>query len=100
MILLFGVDRRGPQKAKEAVLREDLWVLRDSIQQFYETHQAYPETLGDLVAAGYIRTIPVDPMTGSADTWITKDAGDGRGIADVRSGAVGKTIEGVPYSAL
>jgi general secretion pathway protein G len=94
---------RAPQsvhKAKEAVLREDLWILRDSIQQFHERHHAYPEALDDLVAEGYIQFVPVDPMTNSADTWILKNAVGGRGIADVRSGAEGKSIEGVPYSEL
>jgi len=93
-----GLYRQSVVKSKEAVLREELWILRDSIQEFHERHQTYPRKLQDLVAEGYVHWVPVDPMTNSADTWIMKDASDGQGIADVRSGAEGKTNEGILYS--
>ena len=94
-------------KAKEAVLREDLWIMRDSINQHFTDKGHYPADLNALVEAGYIKTVPVDPITNSADTWITEDAESDEsdpeapsGIKDVRSGAAGNTVEGKPYSEL
>jgi general secretion pathway protein G len=94
-------------KAKEAVLREDLWIMRDSINQHFTDKGHYPSDLNGLVEAGYIKTIPVDPITNSSDTWITEDAESDEsdpdapsGIKDVRSGAAGNTVDGVQYSEL
>src|SRR5215813_1368523 len=60
-------------RRKEAVLREDLWILRDAIQEFLDERGQYPGSLRELVSAGYIRVVPVDPMTGRDSTWITED---------------------------
>lgn len=101
--------RHATQKAREAVLREDLWVLRDVIDQFYTDHARYPAGLDELVATGYIRRIPVDPITESADTWevsyepLDEEATDGPeyeepGITDVHSGASGRAMDGTYYS--
>jgi general secretion pathway protein G len=99
--------RNSVTKAKEAVLREDLWILRDSINQHFTDKGHYPADLNGLVEAGYIKAVPVDPITNSADTWITEDAESDEsdpdqpsGIKDVRSGAAGSTVEGVQYSEL
>jgi len=63
--------KNATRKAMEAVLREDLWVFRDIIDQYKADKGEYPTTLEDLVTAGYLRKIPVDPVTRSADTWVT-----------------------------
>jgi general secretion pathway protein G len=97
--------RQTPQKAKEAVLRQDLFVLRDVIDQYYADKGRYPESLNTLVDEGYVRKIPVDPITGSDATWIEEmspasedDAESPGGIIDVRSGATGEAIDGSYYS--
>ena len=94
-------------KAKEAVLREDLWIMRDSINQHFTDKGHYPADLNGLVEAGYIKTVPTDPITNSSDTWVTEDSESDdadpdapAGIKDVRSGAAGNTVDGVPYSEL
>jgi general secretion pathway protein G len=94
-------------KAKEAVLREDLWIMRDSINQHFTDKGHYPADLNALVEAGYIKVVPTDPITNSADTWVTEDSESDEsdpdtpaGIKDVRSGAAGNTVDGVPYSEL
>ena len=56
-------------RAREAVLKEDLFRMRDAIDQFYADKNKYPQSLQDLVTDGYLREIPKDPMTNSADTW-------------------------------
>lgn len=76
-------------KAKEDVLREDLYVMRDAIGKFYADRARYPDTFDELVAEKYLRKIPVDPFTQSAKSWVPVPAEDpAMGIvADVRSGA-------------
>jgi len=100
-----------PDKAKEAVLRTDLRTLRDVIDQYYADKGKYPESLDVLVEDQYIRSVPIDPMTKSADTWVTvleepkADAappqGDEEtkpGIMDVHSGSDLTGSNGTPYS--
>lgn len=92
------------QKAKEAVLREDLYILRDSIDQYYADKGKYPADLETLVEEKYIRMVPIDPITQSADTWeveyseYTDDPLSEPGIIDVKSGAEGVAMGGMPYS--
>lgn len=92
------------QKAKEAVLREDLYIMRDSIDQYYADKGKFPADLETLVEEKYIRRMPIDPITKSADTWeveyseYTDDPLSEPGIMDVRSGADGIGIDGSPYS--
>lgn len=89
---------------REAVLREDLFRLRDAIDQYYADKGRYPETLDALVADGYIRKVPVDPITQSEYTWQTipaePDASDptARGTYDVRSGSDRTALDGTKYS--
>ena len=95
--------RHTPQKAKEAVLKEDLYTLRDVIDQHFTDKGKYPATLEDLVESGYIRKVPVDPITGSADTWQLEmaemeEGEDAGGIYDVHSGASGTALDGTNYS--
>ena len=93
-------------RSKEAVLKEDLFRLRDAIDQYYADKAAYPADLATLVSAGYIRRIPIDPFTESADTWQTVVAEidldnpttTTPGIFDVKSGAEGIALDGSKYA--
>jgi general secretion pathway protein G len=94
-------------RAKEAVLRENLFRMRDSIDQFYADKGTYPPDLTSLVTEGYMRQIPRDPFTESADTWqvVMSEPDPGApsavpGVFDVKSGAEGVSIDGTPYSEL
>lgn len=86
-------------KAKESVLRENLASLRVSIDKYFADNGQYPETLNDLVTKRYIRRIPDDPVTDSATTWIIVPPSDSvkGGVADLKSGAPGKSRNGSPY---
>ena len=81
-------------RAREAVLKEDLFRMRDAIDQFYADRNQYPQGLEDLVSEGYLRDIPKDPMTDSAETWnVEQSENDANnpaaiaGIVNVRSGS-------------
>jgi general secretion pathway protein G len=89
-------------KSKEVALRENLQVLRSGIDKYYADKGEYPAALDDLVNHHYFRKIPLDPVTESASTWqpqASTDA-DKPGVADIRSGAKGKTRDGTPYGQL
>jgi general secretion pathway protein G len=93
------------RKAKEAVLREDLHTLRVSIDSFTVDKEKAPQTLDDLVQAGYLKSMPVDPMTTRNDTWITSQSDTMTdinqtqdGIGDVHSGAQGLATDGTSYN--
>lgn len=93
------------KKAREAVLQEDLHVMRNAIDAYTMDKGKAPQSLDDLVQAGYLRTIPVDPMTHSSDTWVT-DTSDTYesvdesepGIDDVHSGSQDVGTNGKMYS--
>jgi general secretion pathway protein G len=100
-----GVCETINEKASEAVLRTNLRTLRDVIDQYHGDRRRYPESLSALIAAGYLRKVPVDPFTHSDSTWQityeTPPRPDGaRGIVDVHSGAPGTTRQGVPLAKL
>ena len=91
---------------KEDTLKEDLYHMRTAIDQYTQDKQIAPQHLPDLVAAGYLHTIPKDPFTNSATTWIEvrEDATDsiGRthpGISDVHSGSAQVSREGTRYDS-
>jgi general secretion pathway protein G len=90
------------EKSKDTALKENLQVLRSGIDKFYGDKGVYPGSLADLVEHKYFRKVPVDPVTESATTWqaVASADPDKPGIADVRSGAKGKTRDGVPYEQL
>ena len=97
--------RNSVQSSKEAVLREDLFRMRDAIDQYYADKGKYPTGLDTLVGEGYLRKVPEDPITGTAETWQTvpADADPSNpnaepGIYDVKSGAEGLGLDGKPYS--
>lgn len=91
--------------AREAVLREDLHVLRAGIDSYTMDKQKAPQSLDDLVQEGYIKSIPEDPITHSTSTWVT-DTSDAMhsldqtdpGIDDIHSGAQDSGSDGQPYS--
>jgi len=92
-------------RAKESVLHSNIFALRSAIDEYSYDRQKAPQTLQDLVQAGYLREVPRDPITQRADTWkiIMEDAGSAvnpqePGIWDIRSGATGKSLEGTSYS--
>jgi general secretion pathway protein G len=94
------------RRAQEAVLREDLYVMRKLINEYYTDKGKYPAALRTLVEENYLRMLPIDPMTGSAETWQEiKDQpsyeemvpGVEYGIVDVRSGSQVKALDGTTY---
>ena len=89
-------------RSKEAVLREDLFQLRDAIGKYYGDKGKYPESLEALATEKYLRRVPVDPITESATTWIVVAPEDPQkgGVYDVKSGASGKTRDGREFSQL
>ena len=105
--------KQVPIRANEAVLKTNLHTIRDVIDQHYGDKGKYPTSLEQLVEAGYLKKVPVDPVTKRNDTWVliyeeedpenpgpeTDRNEDGQpGITDVRSGAPGNSLDGTPYS--
>lgn len=93
-------------RAREAVLRDDLFTMRSLINQYTLDKEKAPQALEDLVTAGYLKIIPRDPFTGSSDTWVVEQedimmSADQTqpGISDVHSGAAANSTEGTPYSS-
>ena len=92
-------------RAREAVLRQNLFAMRTSIDSFSIDKGRAPQSLDDLVQSGYLREIPVDPMTNSRDSWevVQEDVllsidQEQPGITDVHSGAPGAGSDGTAYS--
>ena len=92
-------------RAKEAVLKEDLFRIRDAIDQYYADKNKYPASLEALVSEKYLRQVPVDPITNRAGSWQTVMAEPDplnptaeAGIYDIRSGAQGSALDGTNYS--
>ena len=89
-------------RSKEAVLKQDLQVMRDAIDKFFADRGRYPATLEELAERRYLRKVPPDPLTDSSTTWqvVAPPAGEAReGVYDVKSGAPGKSLEGEPYES-
>ena len=85
-------------KTRDAALKKDLFVLRESIDKFYSAYNRYPATLDELVEKSFIRAIPVDPVTGSYQSWrLVPSKPDERDVFDVKSGAPGVDSENVAY---
>lgn len=88
------------ERSKEAVLKENLFQMRDAIGKYYADKGRYPDTVEALATEKYLRRVPLDPVTDSAATWVAvppEDAQKG-GVFDVRSGAPGKASDGSAYS--
>jgi len=98
--------RWGLIKARESVLRENLYTFRSTIDQFYADQGKFPESLQDLVEKKYLREIPKDPFTGTKDSWVTlappfsMDASlvTGQSVYDVKSGSNLVGANNTPYN--
>ena len=96
--------RTAITRTREAVLKEDLFLMRDAIDQFHADRGVYPTVLEGLVSNGYLRSIPDDPFTDSNETWVNVladvDPSDPltQGIYDIRSGALGTALDGTQYA--
>jgi general secretion pathway protein G len=94
---------RSIDRARESSLHTSLATLRDAIDKFDGDLGRYPESVDELVQRQYIREIPLDPITGRRDTWVTSppptDAVVADGVADVHSGAPGVGLDGTPYAS-
>lgn len=97
--------RNSVQRTRETTLRHDLFEMRDVIDQYYADKGKYPSSLDALVSDGYMRRIPEDPFTKSADSWTTVPAEPDPnnpsaepGVYDVKSGAQGTALDGSSYS--
>lgn len=88
-------------RAKEAVLRENLQSLRISLDKYYADRGHYPVALADLVQQRYLRQLPVDPITEQTESWqlVSVEENGKVGIQDVKSGAPGESLDGTPYSS-
>jgi general secretion pathway protein G len=93
---------RAVTAAKEATLKENLFILRDAIDQYYADNAKYPPSLTDLAEKKYIRRVPKDPVTGSAETWslvyFTDEQGQQHGIFDLKSGSEAIALDGTRYN--
>jgi general secretion pathway protein G len=98
---------KTPIKAKEAALREDLFTFRSCLDQYKADKGHYPESLQVLVQDKYIRKVPVDPFTKSADTWelVFEEPSSAEtateqppGVIDVKSGSTETALDGTPYN--
>ncbi|HTA67987.1 MAG TPA: type II secretion system protein [Bryobacteraceae bacterium] len=105
MSVAIPIYSRSITRAKESVLKNNLFTMRTVIDEYTYDKQKAPQTLNDLVSDGYMRQIPVDPITGTADNWkvIMEDASNTvnqsePGIYDVRSSSDKISLEGTPYS--
>ncbi len=99
---------KTPKRAREAALRQDLYTFRTCIDQYFADKGKYPESLQVLVSERYIRKIPVDPFTKSADTWeVTMEEPDASdtsadhqpGVIDVKSGSKENGLDGTPVNS-
>ncbi len=97
--------RQSVTRAEEAVLKENLFRMRDAVDQFYADKNKYPSDLAELSSEGYIREVPTDPMTKSKDTWTTTQAEPDAnnpasqvGIYDVKSGSDRTALDGTRYA--
>lgn len=101
-----GQYQKSIVKAREAVLRQDLYEMRTAINRYFADKGKYPQDLEALVSDKYLYKLPVDPFTGSAESWVQEPSEAGGeddlsgepGIADVRSGADGTSLDGSTYS--
>lgn len=109
IVVLAGIAtaqyRNAVTRSKEAVLKEDLFRMRDSIDQYYADKNKYPADLQTLVSDGYMREVPRDPFTDSADTWQTTPAEPDPsnptlepGVYNVKSGSDRQGLDGSNYS--
>ena len=97
--------RNSVRRTEEAVLMKNLFEMRDAIDQYYADKGKYPSSLDALVSDGYLRKLPVDPITKTVDTWQTEAAEPDPanptaepGVYNVKSGAPGTSLDGRAYA--
>jgi general secretion pathway protein G len=97
--------RNSVTRAEEAALKENLFRMRDAMDQFYADKNKWPSDLAELVSENYIREVPKDPITKSAETWQTEAAdadpsnpSSSGGIDNVRSGSDRTALDGTRYA--
>jgi general secretion pathway protein G len=102
------IYRQSILRARESVLRQDLFTLRQVIDQYTLDKQKAPQSLDDLVSAGYMKQLPLDPFTGKNDSWAVVQEEDtiadpsqteAGGISDVHSGSSQNSSDGSAYSS-
>ncbi len=100
-----NLHKKSIIKAREAVLKENLFQMREALEQYYADKSHYPSDLETLVEDGYIRKIPVDPFTKTDDSWeviyedpVMDDPDYETGVYDVRSGSDQQALDGTYYS--
>ena len=109
LVVLAGLGlvqyKNGVTRSREAVLKTDLFNLRDGIDQYYADKGQYPGTLDELVSSGYLRRVPDDPFTMSNSTWqVIPSEPDptnptaAPGVYDVKSGSDATALDGTKYS--
>ena len=101
LLLTIAVPRyfHSTDRAREAVLKEDLAQMRNAIDKYYGDRGRFPDTLDDLVEKKYLRRIPTDPISDDVQTWVTVPPQETEkgAVADVKSGATGTALDGTPY---
>jgi general secretion pathway protein G len=102
LLLALAVPRyfHSVSRAREAVLKENLTLIRDALDKHYADTGSYPANMEALVARKYLRKVPEDPVTESASTWvlIPPEKPQKGGVFDVKSGAPGNSLAGDAYS--
>lgn len=109
IVILAGIGlaqyRHSVILAREAVLKENLFRMRDALDQYYADKQKYAPSLDALVSDGYLRRIPVDPFTTTADTWQAiladpdpNNPAEESGVFDVKSGSESTALDGSRYA--
>ena len=109
LVVLAGIGlvqyKNGKTRANEAVLKTDLFNMRDAIDQYYADKGQYPGTLDEMVSAGYLRRVPEDPFTRNATSWQTvpsepdpNNPNAPPGVYDVKSGSDATALDGSKYA--
>jgi len=109
IVILAGIGMtvygNSVQRSKEAVLKEDLFRMRDAIDQYYADKGQYPSTIDALVSDGYLRKVPEDPFTKNSTSWQTVPAEPDPtnptaepGVYDIKSGSDQTALDGTKYS--
>jgi general secretion pathway protein G len=109
VVILIGIAvpyyQKSILRAKESVLRNNLFTLRQVIDEYSYDHQKAPQTLQEVVSDGYLRSVPIDPMTGNNSSWATimedpntAASANEPGIFDVKSGSDKTSLDGTPYA--
>jgi general secretion pathway protein G len=102
LLLTIALPRywHSTDRAKEAVLKEDLAQIRIAIDQYHADRGKYPDRLEDLVEKKYLRSVPRDPLTESTSTWVVVSPSEATAgaVYDIKSGASGTATDGRNYA--